>query len=119
MKNQRQPGLLGLLDSFRQSFTGRPRPTRRGPASRTLHLEPLESRDVLTAPAISVLAPPANSHTAPVSVNVQATFDQPLNPATVTDQSFVIHGMQSGRLRTVEGDSFAPSGATVTVNPVF
>src|SRR5262245_35988902 len=76
----------------------RPRPhagaSRRHVRTYHLQLEMLEARLTPTAPVITLLNPAANSHTAATSANIQATFDQSLNPATVTDQTFVVHGQQ-------------------------
>src|SRR5262245_36151446 len=88
-----RPSRLGRLCRL---FGQYPRPPHR----RCPELESLESRIVPTAPVVSVLAPPANSNTVPISAALQATFDQPLNPATVTDQTLVVHATQSPRLRT-------------------
>ncbi|WP_020468671.1 beta strand repeat-containing protein [Zavarzinella formosa] len=102
IKNQRKHGSFRLPGSFR-----------------TLRLESLENRDVPAAPVISALNPSANSNTVPVGGNIQATFDQSLNATTVTGQTFVVQGMQSGQLRSVDGDVFGAVGSTVTVDPSF
>jgi hypothetical protein len=60
-------------------------------------IEPLEPRLLLTAATILSTDPVANSHDASILTNVSATFDQSLNPTTVTGQTFAVHGMQSGR----------------------
>ena len=83
-------------------------------AFRRLLAEPLEGRILLTS--VTAVNPPANSHSAQVSTDVAATFDQNINPATATPQNFVVHSMQRGQLA---GSSAIVSGAgaTVTLNP--
>ena len=80
--------------------------------------EVLEQRLVLSATIIDV-DPNANANSAPDDTNVQATFNQNINASTVTDQTFVVHATQTGRLRTSTGDitSLTTSGPTVTLNP--
>src|SRR5262245_39651690 len=111
--------LRALVSPFGRKHRPRPHAVVLRPRVRpySLQLEMLEARLTPTAPVVSILNPTAHSHTAAVSANLQATFDQALNSAKVTDQTFVVHGQQTGRLRTADGDSFSASGAVVTVDP--
>ena len=81
-----------------------------------LRLESLEDRLVLTS--VFHVEPTANSHTASVATDVSATLVEPVNPATVNDQTFVLHGMQSGHFvdppNTVES-----SGEVISYSPGF
>ena len=63
---------------------------------RRLLAEPLEWRILLTR--VTGFSPPANSHSAQVSTDIAATFDQNINSATATPQNFVVHSMQRGQL---------------------
>jgi len=80
-------------------------------------LERLESRVLFTT--VTSVDPLEASHAAMVSANLSAIFDEGLDNATVSDQSFVVHGQQSGRLLTVNGDiaSLGATDMTVTLNP--
>jgi hypothetical protein len=66
--------------------------------------------------AVTGLNPLANSHSAPASTDVVATFDQNINGATASVQTFSVNSQQGGPLlggaATVVVD-----GATVTLNP--
>ena len=96
-----------------KSATSRRRPTRpRG--YRRLFAEPLEWRLLLTT--VTSVNPPENSHSAPVSTDISATFDQNINAATATAQNFVVHGMNTGQLGAA-ATSVSAAGATVTSNP--
>ncbi len=79
---------------------------RRQRAVRYLVTEILESRLPLTA--VVTVEPLANSHDADPSTDIIANFDQELNPATATDQTFVAHTAQGGPL---QGAAAAISGA--------
>ena len=79
---------------------------------RRLIAESLEQRMLLTT--VSSVVPQANVHDAPTSTDISATFDQTLNPATVTDQSFTAHASQSGKLL---GGTFNVAGNVVTLDP--
>ena len=87
--------------------------TRRG-KFRQLLAETLERRMLLTA--ITTLEPPAESHDAPVSTDVSATFDENISAGTATLQTFVAHTSQRGRLLGGAG-SVSTDGATVTLDP--
>jgi hypothetical protein len=78
-----------------------------------LTTEYLEPRLPLTA--IALLEPAANSHNADPSTVITATFDQDLDPATVSDQTFFAHATQSGPL---SGDAaIAAAGTAAHLNP--
>ncbi|MAE64886.1 MAG: hypothetical protein CMJ18_11510, partial [Phycisphaeraceae bacterium] len=79
-------------------------------------MERLESRWLLAA-TLQSLAPAANSPSVAVSTDVTATFTGDVDAATVTDQSFVVHAAQSGRLLTSQGDALSVNQATVTLDP--
>ena len=81
---------------------------------RRLFAEPLEWRILLTS--VTAVNPPANSHSAQVSTDVAATFDQNINPATATPQNFVVHSMQRGQL-VGASTAVSAAGPTVTSNP--
>ena len=80
-------------------------------------LERLEPRVLFTA--VTGVDPLEGSHAALISTNISATFDENINNATVSDQTFVVHGQQSGRLLSVNGDitSLGASGTVVTLDP--
>jgi len=67
-----------------------------------LLFESLEAKVLMAV--VTGVDPLAESHTALVSTAVSATFDETINPATVSDQTFVVRGRQSGRLLTARGD---------------
>ena len=52
-----------------------------------------------------LLHPPRNSHTAPLTTTVSATYDEPIDAATVTSRTFAVHGMQSGLVTATHGVS--------------
>ena len=62
-------------------------------------LERLEDRLVLTTPAVVAVAPVANSFSTVDPNEISATFSQSIAPNSVSDQTFVIYGTQSGQLR--------------------
>jgi uncharacterized repeat protein (TIGR01451 family) len=49
-------------------------------------------------PGNPVLDPPRNSHTAPLTITISITYDEPISATTVTSRTFVVHAMQSGML---------------------
>ncbi len=81
---------------------------------RRLALLPLEPRILLTA--IITVDPPANSHVAAPNSDVSVTFDQPINPATVSSLSFAVHAMQHRQLVGPTA-SLSTTGNTVALNP--
>jgi len=90
---------------------------RREPQHRRIPaLEVLEARRLLTGPIVSSVDPAANSHTAPLGTDVSATFDQQIDPDSVSDATFAVHSMHSGRLLQ-PANTFATSGPTVSLDP--
>jgi len=85
---------------------------------RALHCELLEDRRLLTAVVIST-SPLTASASVPVDTNIEATFNATISPASVTDQSFVVHSHLSGKLSSSGGDiaSLAGVGPVVTLDP--
>ena len=109
--------MLGLFQRHRmgQSASAKPRGAdRKRSAVRRLFSESLERRMLLTT--ITGLSPLANSHDAPVSTSIAATFDQDINSATATTQTLVVMSRQGGPLNAGEA-SVATSGMTVTLDP--
>ena len=87
--------------------------TRRHPqrvAVRRLLSESLEGRMLLAT--LTGSDPGANTHDAPVSTNVSATFDEVINTGSATAQNFVVRSTLSSGTRTVTAD-----GMTVTADP--
>ncbi len=81
---------------------------------RRLLAETLETRVLLTT--VASVDPPANSYNAPASTDVAATFDQNINGATASVQTFAVNSQQGGPL--LGGDAtIAVDGPTVTLNP--
>jgi uncharacterized repeat protein (TIGR01451 family) len=65
------------------------------------------------APGESVLDPPRNSHTVPLTTTVSITYDEPISAATVTSRTFAVHGMQSGLMTA----NHSVSGGRIVVTP--
>ena len=84
-----------------------------------LAVESVEDRTLLSAPALISTSPANGSHRAPASTDVVATFDQSVTPVSVTDQTFVVHAMQSHRLLSANGaiSSLTTNADTVTLDP--
>lgn len=59
------------------------------------------------------LQPPPNSHTAPVSASIVASFTTAIDAATVSTRTFAIHGGQQGLLT----GTYEVSGGQVTMTP--
>ncbi len=85
---------------------------------RSLRYELLENRHLLTAVVLST-SPLADSASVPVDASIEAMFDATISPASVTDQTFVVHRQQSGQLLSALGDitSLASVGNQVTLDP--
>ncbi len=85
--------------------------------NRRLHCELLEGRNLLSVTAI--FTSPLTGSSAPVDGNIEVTFDATISASSVTDQSFVVHRKQSGRLLSSLGDltSLGSLGALVTLDP--
>ena len=81
------------------------------PASaRQLRTEHLEQRTLLAT--VTGMDPVESSHTAPVTTNVAATFDENINGATATADNFVVHSSQRAGGVAVSAD-----GMTITADP--
>ena len=88
--------------------THRPRQFRPG-------FETLEGRIVLTTPLVVSLDPAPSSHDASTSTDVAVVFDQPIQQSTATEQTFVVHGLQSWRfLGTLGSVATSESAAVMT-----
>jgi len=59
--------------------------------------------------------PDPNTHTAPPTTTVSITYDEPINPSTVTSHTFAVYGMQSGLVTAVHG--VISGGYTIVVTP--
>jgi hypothetical protein len=89
--------------------------TRSGKHSfRQLLVETLERRLLLAT--VTGVDPAANSHTAPVSTNVAAMFDQTINAGTATADTFAVHALRHGRLVGAAA-TVSAAGDTVTLDP--
>ncbi len=67
-----------------------------------------------TAPQISFTNPPSAAQGVPQSTSVSATFDMPLDPATINADNFLVSGQGGGRSGTV---SYDPLTCTATFTP--
>ncbi|MHC4879359.1 MAG: FG-GAP-like repeat-containing protein [Planctomycetota bacterium] len=76
---------------------------------------------IMTSPPAQVtsVSPQAASHTATAGTNISATFDQTITGSTVTDQTFVVQALQTGRLLTADGNMLSTSGAMITLDPAM
>jgi hypothetical protein len=81
---------------------------------RTLFAETLEQRVLLTT--VTGVVPAGNTHLAPVSTEISATFDQAVDGGTASIDTLAIHSMQRGRLVDA---SVTTTGPTVTVDPAM
>ena len=76
-----------------------------------------EAKQVLqTGPTVISVDPTANTHTALPGTDVSVTYDQDINPASVSDQTFVVHAVQTGKL-LCPPHTTSVRGGTVTMNP--
>ncbi len=98
--------------SIRRSRHQRDRALRR--AARQLVAETLERRMLLAV--VTSVDPAANSHAAPVSTNVAATFDENINAGTATADTFAVHRMRRGQLVGAAA-TVSAAGDTVTLDP--
>ncbi|MCB0164819.1 MAG: VCBS repeat-containing protein [Anaerolineae bacterium] len=57
--------------------------------------------------------PVSNTHTAPPTTTVSITYDEPINPATVSTRTFAVHAMQTGLLP----QTYNVNGGTITLTP--
>ena len=69
----------------------------------------------LAQPGNPALDPPRNSHSAPLTTTVSITYDEPMDPTTVTSRTFAVHGMQSGLVTETHG--VVNGGYTIIVTP--
>ncbi|MBI1375766.1 MAG: tandem-95 repeat protein [Phycisphaera sp.] len=80
-------------------------------------IELLEQRLLMSAVTAVSLSPEPNSQTADRYATVVATFDQTLNAATVTEDTFVVQTLRTARLLDANGGVFTltTEDATVTL----
>jgi len=64
---------------------------------------------------VSDTTPDANSHTAAVTTDINATFNLDIQSSSVSDATFVVHSGATGRLLSTEG-IWSTAGATATLN---
>jgi len=69
----------------------------------------------ISTPQVISTAPPRNAVTATLNTTITATYDQPINPTSVTSRTFAVHGMQSGLVTATHG--VANAGNTIIVTP--
>ncbi len=87
-------------------------------ATEPVVLESLERRLLFTAAVIASVSPLENSHAAAISTDITATYDQNIDGATVNDQTFAVHAMQTGRIvNPPHGSAISVVGDTITFNP--
>jgi hypothetical protein len=70
----------------------------------------LEQRFLLAT--VTFQDPLANSQDAPVTTNVSATYDEPINAGTATPQNFVVRSHMSPNMATI-----SVTGNTITADP--
>ena len=78
-------------------------------------VEELESRVVLAAPGSVDVSPEPLANDASQSTDLSAVFDQTLQNNSVTDDSFVVQGMFTGK-RLAGGNTFHDVGSTATAD---
>ena len=85
---------------------------------RVLRYELLEDRRLLAA-VVTSTSPLTGSKAVPVDTDIEATFNTVISPASVTDQTFVVHRGQGGQLLSSLGDitSLAGVGPVVALDP--
>jgi len=66
-------------------------------------------------PGNPIPAPDPNTHTAPLTTTVSITYDEPMDPTTVTSRTFAVHGMFSGLVTATH--AVANGGYTLIVTP--
>ena len=64
-------------------------------------------------PQVISFAPLSNTHTAPLTTTVSITYDQDMDPATVSSQTFAVHAMQTGLLT----QTYGVDGGTISLTP--
>jgi hypothetical protein len=80
-------------------------------------LEALEDRLVLSAPSVIAVSPLVDIHTAPVGADVSVRVDQDIDPSSVSDQTFAVHGTQTGQLLEPPNSLSVWAGDTITLTP--
>ena len=70
----------------------------------------------LGAPVAISVSPAANSYGALGGTDVSVTYDQAIAPASATDQTFIVHAMQSGQLLDPP-NAITVSGPSVAIDP--
>ncbi len=65
------------------------------------------------APANPVVHPMANSHTAAPSTNVSIAYDEAINPASVSTETFAVYAMETGLLTA----TYDVDGGSVSLTP--
>ena len=95
---------------------GRRPSKKRYSVRRELSVDYLEDRRLLTAPQIVGVVPMANSHDAAAEGAISITFDQIVDPATVSNTTTAVHAMQSGYLVGLAAE-LTVRDKTITVMP--
>ena len=67
----------------------------------------------LFAPTLQAINPIPNTHTAPVTTTISIIYNENINPATVSTQTFAVHAGQTGRLT----QTFQINGGNITLIP--
>ncbi len=65
------------------------------------------------SPEVISFAPSPNAHTAASTTTVSITYNQSINPATVSPQTFAVHAMQTGQLL----QTYSVNGGQITLMP--
>ena len=65
-------------------------------------------------PEVISLAPPANTHTAPLTASVSITYSQAISVTTVNTRTFAVHAMQTGLLTR----TYSVDGGTISLTPI-
>lgn len=79
------------------------RPTQAAPSIRQL-----------LVPSNPVTNPVSNTHTAPATTTVSITYDEAINPATISTQTFAVHAMQTGLLT----QTYGVNGGEIKLTPL-
>ncbi|MBN2002044.1 MAG: VCBS repeat-containing protein [Anaerolineae bacterium] len=69
----------------------------------------------LLVPANPVTDPAGNTHAAPVTSTVSITYDEAINAATVSTQTFAVHAMQTGLL----AQTYSVSSGTISLKSIL
>ena len=69
-----------------------------------------------TPPAVLSVDPQANTHTSATGSSVSVTYNEDVDPASASGETFVVHALQTGRLLNPPS-TITTSGATVTLSP--